>query len=248
MTAHNLSDTHGDIDWAGPWPPDALALNELLDKRYSCRDYLPTRVDNALIKTLLLTAMKTASWCNSQPWRVHIAEGAATERFRRGLYAASEKAGGVAASPDSDIPFPAEYRGAYLARRREYASQLYASASVAPDDRLGSARVGMRNFELFGAPQVMILTTPRELGTYGAVDCGAFIFSFMLAARAFGIGAIAQASVAMFSPFVREFFKIDESFNVLCGISFGYENRENPVNAFRTSRVGLEDVATFISE
>ena len=57
-------------------------LEELLGERYSCRAYRPEPVPRPTIDRILTAAQRTASWCNSQPWQVVIASGAAKERFR----------------------------------------------------------------------------------------------------------------------------------------------------------------------
>ena len=57
-------------------------LEELLGERYSCRAFLPQPVPRATIDRILTAAQKTASWCNSQPWQLSIASGAATRKFR----------------------------------------------------------------------------------------------------------------------------------------------------------------------
>jgi nitroreductase len=125
----------------------ADSLSRLLAERYSCRGFLPNPVDKATITRILEIAQRTASWCNAQPWQVVVTSGAGTERFREGLYRyASEH------PAEPDIPFPREYRGVYLQRRRETGFQLYESVGIARGDREASARQGMENFRLFGAP------------------------------------------------------------------------------------------------
>ena len=49
---------------------------------------------------------------------------------------------------------------------------------------------------MFGAPHVAIVTSDEALGVYGAVDCGAYVSNFMLAAHSLGVGSIAQAALA----------------------------------------------------
>ena len=88
-----------------------------------------------------------------------------------------------------------------------------------------------------------IVTTDAALGTYGAVDCGAYVTTFMLAAKALGVACIAQAALASHSPFVRAHFGIPNDRLILCGISFGYEDEAHPANRFRTSRAPLAEVA-----
>ena len=98
---------------------DLESFAQLLGRRYSCRGFESTPVERATIERLLEVAQRTPSWCNAQPWQVHITSGAATERFRAALlaWAASHPA-------EPDYPFPREYRGIYLERRRECGFQL----------------------------------------------------------------------------------------------------------------------------
>ena len=90
-------------------------LEDLLSARFSCRAFLPKPVARATIERVLAAAQRTASWCNSQPWQVIIASGEEKEKFRKLIYA--EAASG--APHDSDFPYPREYLGVYLDRRRE---------------------------------------------------------------------------------------------------------------------------------
>ena len=137
---------------------------------------------------------------------------------------------------------PESYPGVYGARRREVGWQLYDAVGVQKGDRAASSRQMMRNFALFDAPHVAILTSPRALGSYGAMDCGGFILAFTLAARALGIDTIPQAAVANYSGFVRDYFDIEEDRMMLCAISFGYADTEHPANSFRSTRADLGDV------
>ncbi|PZP42674.1 MAG: nitroreductase [Azospirillum brasilense] len=217
---------------------DALgALETLLRTRHSCRGFRPDAVPRTVIERLLTVAQLTPSWCNTQPWRVHITSGAATEDLREAVLQAVRVGG-----PAPDIPFPQEYLGVYRDRRRVSGLQLYAATGVAAGDREASRRQALENFRFFGAPHVAIITTEAALGSYGAVDCGAYVNSFMLAAQALGVASIAQASLAMYASVLRARLGIPESRQVLCGISFGYEDPAHPANAFRTDRAPLEEV------
>ena len=158
----------------------------------------------AVIERIVRTAQRTASWCNSQPWHATIISGAETERFRKAMYESA--ASGAEAAPD--FPWPREYLGVYLARRRESGFQLYDAVGIAKGDRAAAAKQALENFNFFGAPHVAIITTTEPLGVYGAVDCGAYVGNFMLAAQALGIGSIAQAALARRSDVVREYLKL----------------------------------------
>jgi len=216
-------------------------FERLLGQRYSCRGFLARPVERSTIERILEVAQRTPSWCNAQPWQVHIASGAATGRLRTVLAAHVR-----AHKSEPDFAFPREYRGVYLARRRECGFQLYDAVGVARGDREASARQAMENYRLFGAPHVLIVTTDEALGVYGVLDCGAWVNNFMLAAGAAGVASIAQAALATHPQPLREFFGIGEDRRIVCGISFGYEDMQHPANRFRTRRAGKDEVAAWI--
>ncbi|WP_092807088.1 nitroreductase [Rhodococcus globerulus] len=218
------------------------SLESLLDSRISCRAYADRQVPRDVINEILRLAQKTPSWCNTQPWQVAITEGEGTEKFRAGLGAY------VMANPqESDFEFPREYQGVYKSRRFDCAMALYSSVGIEHGDRAGSGAQTMKNFELFGAPHVAIITTDEALGTYGAVDCGLYVNSFLLAAQSLGVATIPQAALAGCSKFIHEHFGIDDTRKVVCAISFGYADTEHPVNGFRTAREDVDNVVQWMS-
>jgi len=219
----------------------SVVLRHLLASRHSCRAYVAQAVPRETIEAILEMAQQTASWCNTQPWELCVTSGSATDRFRKEL---ADHAASAVAAPD--IPFPTEYAGKYLHRRADAARQLY--ESVGADSRQAVARQVAENFRLFGAPHLAIVTTPEMLGIYGAVDCGAYVGAFMLAARSMGVACIAQASLAAHSPFIRRFFSIPKDRWILCGLSFGYEERSHPANTFRTTRASTEAAVTWFDD
>ncbi|AYF75138.1 nitroreductase [Nocardia yunnanensis] len=218
-------------------------LDSLLADRHTCRAFRPEPVPRADIEAILRTAQRTPSWCNTQPWQLVITEDpAATDRFRKALL---EHAAGAAIT--TDIPFPAAYEGVYRDRRRECGGALYSAVGVARGDHAGSMRQMLRNYELFDAPHVAILTTEADLGTYGAVDCGLYLTSFLLAAQSLGVATAPQAALATYSPFLREYFDLPANRQVLAGVSFGYADTEHAANSFRTTRADLDQVVTWHS-
>jgi nitroreductase len=219
-------------------------LEQLLSQRFSCRAFLPEPVPRAGIDRILSAAQKTASWCNSQPWRIEIASGAAAKHFREVMYAAASSG-----KPNSgDFPFPREYRGVYLERRRESGFQLYNSLGIPRGDKAAYARQALENFNFFGAPHVAIVHTDEALGVYGAIDCGGYVTSFMLAAQALGVATVPQAALAFHSQVVRDHFGLGDERKVVCGISFGYPDRAHKANSYRTTRAAINDVVTFHDE
>jgi nitroreductase len=219
-------------------------LEELLGERYSVRAFQPTEVPRQTIERVLNAAQRTASWCNSQPWQVVIASGDAKERFRQAIHAEASSGAPV----DGDFPFPREYLGVYLERRRESGFQLYNTLGIPRGDKAAYAKQALENYNFFGAPHVAIIHTNEALGVYGAIDCGAYVSNFMLAAQALGLGTIPQAALARQSGLIRRHFNLAEDRRVVCGISFGFADNAHKINSYRTSRASVADTVTFVEE
>lgn len=229
---------------ASPPENDADVFDRIASSRMSCRAFLKDPVPDELVERILVTAQKTASWNNVQPWHVHITKGKATEHFRDMVSGRAKDA----ARPTPDLPFPSEYQGVYLERRRACGFALYNAVGIERGDKARYAEQTFRNFLLFDAPHVAIITTEQALGTYGAVDCGGYIANFMLAAQSHGVGTIAQGALAVYSGEIRQFLGLPPSRQVVCGISFGWCDPAHPVNNYRTARADIADVLTWVNE
>ncbi|MEG0193291.1 MAG: nitroreductase [Stenotrophomonas sp.] len=217
-------------------------LAQLFEERYSCRAYLAQPVPRPTIEAILQIAQRTASWCNSQGWQLHVSSAVATQRLRDSLLS-HVQAQDAKAAPDLDWP---EYEGVHLQRRRECGRQLYAATGVARGDTAAADRQRLENFRFFGAPHVALVTSDAALGTYGAVDCGAYVSSFMLAARAHGVACIAQAALAAHADFWHSQLAMPDSRRLVCGISFGYEDASHAANAFRTTRASVQEAVQWV--
>jgi nitroreductase len=174
---------------------------------------------------------------------VAVASGAGTERLRGALLAAASS--DEAESPD--IAFPREYRGVHRDRRRESGFQLYNALGIARGDHQRQSEQLLQNFNFFGAPHVAIIHTDEALGAYGAVDCGAYVANFLLAATAHGVGSIAQAALAMYPNTIREELGLTSDRTIVCGISFGYPDPDHPSNSYRTTRAPVDEVVDWIT-
>lgn len=212
--------------------PATVALDRLLSDRFSCRGFLSRPVPDDVIAAICDMARKAPSWCNTQPWELIVTRPGTTEPFAQALIAQENAAQEV----DSDLAFPTAYTGAFLDRRRATGFALYEAVGVERKDMDGRRRQSLENFRFFGAPHVAILTTEADLGPYGAVDCGGFLACFLMAATSLGVATIAQAAIARHSGFVRDYFALPTSRQVVCGISFGYADPDHPANSFRTTR------------
>ncbi len=219
-----------------------MEFEHVIRERFSARAFRPDSVPDAVIDRILALAQRTPSWCNTQPWGVVITRGTATARFQEALYTHAKS--GAAHAPD--FPFPLAYEGVYRERRKVCGVQLYQSLGIGKDDRAAAAEQSLENFRCFGAPHVAIVSTEEKLGQYGLLDCGLYLQSFLLAAVDAGVDCIAQAALASYSPFLREYFSIPPHRRIVCGIAFGYADRDAPINGYRTHRASVEESVRFV--
>ncbi|MCZ0997447.1 nitroreductase [Streptomyces mirabilis] len=227
-------------------PTEATGPNEfkgLIQRRWSCRAYLPDQVPDDVITEMFVIAQRTASWCNTQPWHVYLTKGEATRRLAKRLTEHARTHQQV-----SDLEAPTRYRGVYRDRRREAGYALYASLNIEKADPAARETQMLKNFEFFGAPHVAVITTDRDQGVYGAIDCGSYVANLLNAATSLGVATIPQAAIAMHSDHVRGHFGIPKDQLIVCAVSFGYPDTAHPVNGFRTTRADISDTVVMVND
>lgn len=216
---------------------------EVMTARWSCRAFRSEEVPEDVLTRVFEVAQRTASWCNTQPWQVHLLGGEVTRWFAKEL---TEHVATHPALTDQtpDYPLPARYEGAYLERRRAAGYALYESLGIDRTDTAARAAAMLDNYSFFGAPHVAIITSDRNQGTYGAIDCGAYVANLTNAALDAGLATIAQGAMGVYAGRVRELLELPEERAVVCGVAIGYADEDHPVNAFRTERATLADLVT----
>lgn len=212
-------------------------LQTLLRDRFSCRAYKPDQVPKDVIETILRDAGRSPSWCNVQPWQVHVTSGECTEAFRKTMLDAFDNT-----TPQADYFYPTSYTDVRKQRARTCGFQLYNAVGIERHDRKGRIEQMRKNFSFFGAPHIAVITSHKELGPYGALDCGGFMTSFCLSAVAQGVATIPQASIAYYADAVRTHLDVPEDQLVLAAISFGYAKHDHAANNFRTERASLDEM------
>ena len=102
------------------------------------------------------------------------------------------------------------------------------------------------NFRMFGAPHLALIFVDDYLGFYGALDCGLYAMTLMLAAHSLGVDTIAQASLASYPELVREQLALPPTRKLICGIAIGYAEREHAINNYRTERAPVAEAVQFV--
>lgn len=221
---------------------DAATLERLLRTRFSARKFQPRAVPRATLDQILQLAQRTPSWCNIQPWQVVLVSGEPLNELRERMW--QHARGGAPASPD--FPFPPNYTASHRDRRKVCGLQLYQSLGIGKEDRAAAAEQSLENYRMFGAPHLALIFVDDYLGFYGALDCGLYAMTLMLAAHSLGVDTIAQASLASYPELVRQQLALPPSRKLVCGIAIGYAEREHPINNYRTERAAVVEAVQFV--
>lgn len=216
------------------------SIETLLKNRRSVRGFLPTPVPPDQLQNVFALAQHAPSNCNTQPWIVHVVSGEKLETLRRVLPQNT-----MMGKMTPDFPYNGKYDGVYKERQYDAANQMYSALNIPREEKHKRMEVFLRNYSFFGAPHVAFLFLPEPFGLREAADVGMYAQSLMLALTANGIASCPQTSLGFHAEVVRETLGIEPSCKLLFGISFGYEDTQDPINQARVGRAALEENTVF---
>lgn len=218
-------------------------LDETIHSRRSVRGFLPKPVPRETIEEVLELAQRAPSNCNVQPWRVYVASGEVCVQLREALVnAVTSGAPGAGSGGMAQVD---DFRGGYREKQVACAVELYGKMGIARDDKIGRAKAMLRNFEFFDAPQVAYVCMAKSFGIGVALDVGMYVQTLMLAMHSRGIGTCAQAALRAYPELVAQHLGIPDDEQILCGLSFGYEDPEVPANQTRQPRAPISSNVLF---
>lgn len=207
----------------------------------SVRSFLPTPVDEHVIRAILETASRAASGTNIQPWLVHVVTGETRDRLSRAARQAAE----TGEMKMEYAYLPGKMKEPYLSRRRKIGYDLYAVYGVERDDYPARKAAMLRNYDFFGAPVGLFFTMDREHAVGAWLDCGMFMQNVMIVARAFGLETCPQQAWCDVGQVVHRELGIPEGEILLSGMAMGEEDRAAKVNTLVSTRIGVDEFATW---
>lgn len=215
-----------------------MKIEEAIKNRHATRIFLADKpVKKSDLEEIVALAQKAPSWVDSQPWHVYAATGKTLTALKK-QHLANVQAG-KKSNPDwatmhrqDWAAFPREN----MARQSKDSSSMWQKANR-DHDEVETA--------LFDAPLVCYLTIPKQTPLWSVYDLGAFAQTLMLAAESKGISSVAAYELVRFPADVRAILGIPQDEILGIGIALGYEDKDSPVNAFRSHRVSVDKVLTF---
>jgi nitroreductase len=221
-----------------------LTVTAALKKRISVRKFLPTPVPQSQLRELLDAARWSPSGGNLQPWKVIAVAGAELASVRQ-LAQGGQFASAKITEEGSDPVYPPQLWEPYRSRRYQVGEDMYALLGVAREDRAGRLAHVARNFEFFGAPVGLFFVIDRRLGRAQWAHLGMFMQSLALVAVEQGLGTCMQEFWALLRETLRRHFALPETDMVYCGMALGHPDTSAPVNRLRSSRVAVDEFASF---
>jgi nitroreductase len=213
---------------------------DIVKTRKSARGFKSDPVPEETLNKLFNVSLRAPSNCNTQPWQVHVASGEAIEKLRARMPGAFMKG-----EFTMDFPYDGSYEGVYKERQYGAAHALYNAVGIKREEKDKRNEVFLRNFSFFGAPHVAFMFLPEPFGLREACDLGMYAQTLMLSMVAHGLACCPQTSLSFQADLVRETLGIDAANKLLFGISFGFEDTDNPINLCHTDRGTLGDIVHF---
>jgi nitroreductase len=214
-----------------------MELLEGIQTRRSCRGFKTTPIRKGIIEQVLKAGGRSPSYTNTQPWEVAVVTGKKRDRLVEILSAKSI----AGETPNADLPLPKNWPPALDARAREHGARRFKALGIDRANEQQRKDMQLHNLKFYGAPCALFLFTEKGLPPWSIYDMGLFTQNLCLAARTFGLETCLQASLINFSEAVRDFLEIPTTKTLVIGISIGYPDWDAPLNAYHSTRMGIEE-------
>ena len=219
------------------------AVDEAITSRMSMRAFTDQAVPRATIEAILQVASRAPSGTNTQPWKVYVLQGASRDSLVHKVCATHdewrdhpEKA---AQHPEAYDYYPEKWVSPYIERRRENGWGLYGLLGIVKGEKDKMHAQHQRNFCFFDAPVGLMFTIDKVLGRGSLLDYGMFLQNIMVAARGRGLHTCPQAAWNNFAHIILPHIGAPDSEMLVCGMSLGWIQADEPVNTFFTPREGV---------
>jgi nitroreductase len=233
----------------------SLASHQIVDQaitsRRSVRGFLPAPVARETVEEILAVASRAPSGTNIQEWKVYVLMGAAKQRLSGSVLAAHndeyerKKLKQEPQHVEEYSYYPRQWFEPYLGRRRKLGWELYGLLGIGKTDYDKMHEQHGRNYTFFGAPVGLIFTIDRRMESGCWLDYGMFMQNIMVAARGRGLDTCPQQAFATYHKVIRAELKLPENEQVLCGMSLGFEDKDEIANRLTTARAPVAEFAVF---
>ena len=210
-----------------------MNVSEAIAYRRSVRGFLDKPVDIAVVKDIVECSARAATGGNLQPWHIDIVHGDSLDRLKAIM---REKMATPGGEPTQYNIYPPELTKPYSDRRFEVGEMLYATLGIPREDRPARMKWFARNFQFFNAPMALFLTLDRQMGPPQWGDCGMMLQNICLLLCEAGLDSCAQECWAVYPETIGKFLGTPDNRILWTGMSIGYKDPDDPVNALMPTR------------
>eukprot|EP01062_Namystynia_karyoxenos_P056657 TRINITY_DN47589_c0_g1_i1.p1 TRINITY_DN47589_c0_g1~~TRINITY_DN47589_c0_g1_i1.p1 ORF type:complete len:255 (+),score=74.33 TRINITY_DN47589_c0_g1_i1:80-844(+) len=226
----------------------SASVSEAVLTRFSCRRFLKRPVDPATVREIITLSARAASGGNLQPWKVYVLYGEKRDQLCAAVLGRVAK--GRMERPAYPI-YPDQKSGGtlgkvYKDRRGALGEEMFSLLGIQRHEKARRMKQLQQNWDFFGAPVGLLVTTPREMGPPQWADLGLFLATLNLLARERGLHTCNQESWAMHPNACAEVCGIPKEDILFCGVSLGYADMSAPVNKMRVPRAPPAEFAKFL--
>ena len=217
-----------------------MNVSEAISSRKSIRDFLNSPIPDSLIKDLMTKASRSPSGGNLQPWKIFVVNKKSMDDFLefQANWMQPE-------SPAYDI-YPPKLKEPYRTYRYDLGEQMYSLLGIPREDKDARLTQVLKNFNFFGAPAALFCFVDKNMGPPQWSDLGMFLQTFMLLAQEQGIDTCAQEAWSLKSESIYQFFIIDKSDILFCGMAIGIRDKDSVINQLESERRPIDDWAEFL--
>lgn len=219
-----------------------MNIIEALTQRKSVRAFQDREVSREKIIRILKAARHAPSGTNAQPWQVAVVTGKKKVELTGAMEAAFRKDG---ISPMDYTYYPLKWKEPYKKRRVSCGAQLYSALNIERRDRAGRIEQWIANYRAFDAPAILFFFLDSVMKKGSFLDYGMFIQSVMLAALEEDLATCPQAALGQYPTLIKEALGYSPDTILICGMALGYEDKDAPVNNYRTPREEVENFTKF---
>ena len=219
-----------------------MNIIEALTQRKSVRAFLDKEVSREKIIRIMKAARHAPSGTNAQPWQVAVVTGKKKAELTEAMEAAFRNDG---VSAMDYTYYPLKWKEPYKKRRVSCGAQLYSALNIERRDRAGRIEQWIANYRAFDAPAILFFFLDSVMKKGSFLDYGMFIQSVMLAALEEDLATCPQAALGQYPTLIKEALGYSQDTILICGMALGYEDKDAPVNNYRTPREEVENFTKF---
>lgn len=220
-----------------------MNVSDALRMRKSTRAFTEKEVSLDNVREILDVARCAPSGVNAQPWQVAVVTG----EKKRSLCSLMEEEFRNKGKGKMDYSYyPDEWIAPYRERRKATGLQMYSTLNISREDRQKQLDQWAANYQAFGAPVVLFFFIDPILNTGSYIDYGMFLQSIMLSSVEKGLATCPQAALGEYPDIVKRELGYPKESILIGGMALGYEDKEAPVNSYRTVRQAVDEFTQFI--